>query len=297
MLNEMDALITFAVAGVDLERKRPPKWTPEHDEFIRQNLGWMTDEEMGKALGRTAVAVHLHWDRDMGLPGPSKAPNVITARRAADMLGIDGHKTAGWVDMGLIPGRLMPGRQTKCHTIRLIDRTVFRRWVLNPVNWVYFRIDKVRDSELKRMLWKRAKRWGDQWWTVRQVANWHDVPIKNVEQQIRRGQLPSFHLPITLSGRHWHRAWSYHYVLRSDALRAKFVTGKGGNRKISKFTPAADAWILKAHDELRMTFVAIGRTMKIGKWSYHHRTNPIIAYRYRQLKTVAASKKHSKRRT
>ncbi len=294
MLNELDALITFAVSGADLERNRPPRWTPAEDEFLRENLGWMTDDEMGKALGRSAVAVHLRWDRDLGLPGPSKAPNIVTATRAAKMLGIDGHKTAGWVDMGLIPGRLMAGKQTKCHTIRLIDRIAFRRWVLNPMNWVYFDIKQVQDPELKRMLKKRARRWGDEWWTVRQVADHHGVNIKNVEQQITRGQLPSFRLPVALGGRHWNRAWSYHFVLRSDALRARFITGRGGSRKISKFTPAADAWILKARDELGMTFVVIGRTMKIGKWSYPDRTNPTIAYRYHHLKARQSSRKQGK---
>ena len=88
-----------------------------------------------------------------------------------------------------------------------------------------------------------------------------------------------------------------HFVLRSDAVRATFYTGKGSQKKISRFSPAADAWILKARDELGMTFIAIGRTMKIGKHSYAGRTNPTIAYRYHQLKALEASAKKARKPT
>jgi hypothetical protein len=287
------ALINFVVGRSEHLRGNGRRWTPDEDAYLRSHLGYLTDAEMGQALGRTATAVHLRWDRDMGLPGPSKAADVLTARRAAKLLGIDEHKIAHWVDAGLLTGRLMAGARTKNHTIRLIDRTLFRHWVLNPMNWVYFDPKKVPDPELRRMLKKRAARWGDEWWTIRQVADYHGVSHKNVQQTIRRGKLRSFHLPISRSGRHWDRAWSNHFVRRSDALAAGFYQGKG-NHKPVRFTPAADEWILKAREELGMTFIAIGRTMKIGKWKYRHRTNPIIVYRYRQL--VARAAKSQKRK-
>lgn len=288
MVANLDALISYAMRGAESKRVKPPKWTPGEDAFVATNLGWMTDAEMGKALGRSKISVHLRWDRDLGLPGPSKSPNVITAHRAAKMLGIDAHKTAGWVDMGLIPGRLMAGGRN----IRLIDRQAFRRWVLNPMNWPYFKPDSVRDPELKRMLAKRAARWGDEWWSTRQVADYHGVITSDVKRYIVMGRIPSFRLPVSLSGRHFDRSWSNHYVLKSMAVQVKFFKGKT-NHIPCKFTPAADAWLLKARDELGMTFVHIGRTMKIGSEKCNPKTgkaasNPTINYRYHQLKALQA---------
>jgi hypothetical protein len=289
----LDQIVFASMAEIAVSRT----WSPGEDQFLKDNLAFMTDAEIGEQLGRSEIAVHLRWSRDLHLPSRSKDPSVLTARRAAELLGIDEHKIAHWVDMGLIPGRLMPGKRIKFHTIHLVERVAFRRWVLNPMNWVYFKRDRVRDPELKRMLKRRAARWGDEWWSIPQVAAYHGVNSKNVLQTIYRGRLRSFHLPISLGGRHPNRSWSYHYVLKSDAIRVTLYTGKGSQKKISRFTPAGDAWILKARDELGMTFIEIGRTMKVGKKYYLGRTNPIIAYRYRQLKAAQKKTRRPKSRS
>jgi hypothetical protein len=285
----LDRIVLASIARVT--QTRSPAWSEAEDQFLKDHLALMTDAKIGAQLGRSEIAVHLRWSRDLHLPSRSKHPDVITANLAAEMLGIDAHKTAYWVDCGLIPGRLMPGDRK----VRLIRRVDFRRWVLNPMNWVYFKRDRVRDPELKRMLKLRAARWGDEWWTIPQVAAYHGVNSKNVLQTIYRGRLRSFRLPVSLGGRHANRAWSYHYVLKSDAMRVTLYTGKGSQKKISRFTPAADRWILKARDELGMTFIEIGRTMKVGKRSYFGRTNPIIAYRYRQLKVAQKKTRRPKK--
>ena len=294
-MDVLDLIVRQSKAsGFDMSRRKSPDWTEAEDQFVRDNLGWMTDEEMGYQLGRSAIAVRLRWDRDLQLPGPSKAPDVITAHRAAQVLGIDGHKTAAWVDYGLIHGRIMAGGRR----IRLINRITFRRWVLDPRNWVYFNPKKVRDPELKRMLAKRAARWGDEWWSTVQVAKHHGVETGDVKRYISKGWLISFRLPVSLGGRDHNRKWSNHFVLKSDALQVKFYTGRGSNHK-PIFTPAADAWLLKARDELGMTFVHIGRTMKIGREKYNKITgtamsNPTISYRYKQLKAAQKTRKHKK---
>ncbi len=289
----LDTLLDHVASQVLIisPRRKAPEWTKEEDQFLRENLGWLTDEEMGAALNRTGIAVHDRWDRDLGLPGPSKATNVITAEKAADMLGIDSHKTAFWVDMGLIPGRLMAGRRK----IRLIDRQAFRRWVLNPMNWVYFDTNKVRDPELKRMLKKRAKRWGDEWWSTVQAANYHGTDTSEIKHYIHMGRLPSFRLPVSRGGRNRDRKWSNHFVLKSDVIRMRFYKRGEAFQERLPFTPAADRFLLKAHDEWGLNFVVIGRMMKIGKVAWH-KGNRTIAHRYHQLKALAAKKKRSKRR-
>lgn len=284
------------LAGVKTKgrKARSVEWSHEEEEFLKKNLGYMTDKEIGDALGRTEIAVHLHWSRDLHLPSPSKNPNVLTANQAAEMIGIDGHKVAHWVDRGLIAGRLVAGGRK----IRLIRRVTFFVWVCSPSNWVYFDIRKVKDAHLKRLLKLRAKRWGDEWWSARKAADYHGVTSKDITRQAKLGRIKSFHLPVSLGGRHADRKWSNHYFLKSDVVKLELCFGKGYGRKNQKyqkkFTPAADAWLLKARDELGMSFVHIGRTMKIGKEKIGPtggRSNPVIGYRY---KTLKANKRKAK---
>lgn len=306
-LSDIDALVSWAVAraeaahgrtfsdigkpnvlaGVQASGKkaRALEWTEEEDAFIKENLGYFTDAEIAEKLGRTENAVHVHLSRDLHLPSPSKHPDVITAHQAAHMLGIDAHKTAWWVDCGLIQGRPMAGKRR----IRLIRRVTFLVWACSPKNWVYFDINNVRDEKLKRLLNLRHERWGDEWWSARKVADHHGVDTKDVLRQVKLGRIESYRLPVSLGGRYADRKWSNHFFRKSDAITLRFAFGKGNQAlsKAKKFTPAADAWLLKARDELRMTFVHIGRTMKIGKEKTAPgggRSNPCISRRYWQLK-------------
>jgi len=251
----MDHLVRQAVAE-DAANNGRRTWTPADDQFVRDHLGWLTDEEMAEALGRTPIAVHLHWDRDLQLPGPSKAPDVITANKAADLLAIDTHKVAHWVDVGLIPGRLMAGGRK----IRLIQRETLRRWVLNPMNWVYFDIDLVRDPELRRMLWKRAKRWNDEWWPTEKVAQYNGVETSDVKRYIKAHQIRAFQPQVSLGGRHPLRGWARWFVLKSEATRADLHFVHNGDDRTG-LTPRGKAWLKKA---LRMGWNAtwIGRSMK-----------------------------------
>jgi len=274
----LDRLLSRAV--VTMPRMDARQWTPEEDAYVRENLGILTEEEMAKHLNRTKVAVHLRWKRDLYLTAPSKRDDVLTGMKAAKILNVDSHKISSWVDIGMIPGSLMPGDRK----IRLISKTSFLVWACNPDNWVYFDIKKVADPHLKRLLKLRAKRWGDEWWTTRQVADYHGVDTGDVKRYIKAGWIKSFRLPVSLGGRHQDRKWSNHFIKKSEALRVKFFSV--GN-KHSQFTQRADAWLLKARDELNMTFVDIGKTMRIGKVKsskYGGGTNTVIAYRYHQLK-------------
>ncbi len=231
-------------------------WTADEDDFLRGQLGWLTDVEIGIALGRSETAVHLRWDRELGLPGPSKAPDVVTAHQAARMLGVDGHATCGWVDAGLLPGRLMAGGRK----IRLIERETLRRWAANPQHWIYFDPQAVRDPGLRRLLALRQARWGNAWWTTRQVANHHGVDPEDVLRYIQTGRLRAVQPEYSIGGRDLGNGWAYWFVLRSDATNPELVFWTHARPK-PLLTPCAAAWILRARDELRLPFAAIGRTM------------------------------------
>ena len=259
-------LISMAEATQDSTHGR--KWTEEEDSFLRKNLGWLIDAEIGEQLGRSEVAVHLRWSRDLHLPSPSKAPDVITAHQAARMLGIDCHKTAHWVDMGLIPGRVMAGGRK----IRLIQRVHFMMFVCSPKNWMWFNPKKVQDLHLKRLLQLKVKRWGDEWWTLPQVAKYHGVDKRMVQLHVARIQdLPAYHLPISLGGRDFNRAWSNWYIKKSDAVAFEF---KHRGDDMTSITPRGLKWLKKAL-RLGWSCAAIGRSMKrnsqtISNWKIRY---------------------------
>jgi len=221
MPKNIDALIALAVKSAEGARVHSRKWTPGEDAFLTANLGKLTDAEIGKALGRTQIGVHLRWSRDLQLSSPSKAADVLTAHQAARMLGIDGHKIAHWVDQGFIPGRLMAGGRK----IRLIYRKVFTAWVLDHDHWMYFDIAKVQDEELKKSLIEEAKLWGDEWWDTPRVAKHHKVHVGDVKRYIQHGRIKATQISYSYGGRHPNPSWKLWFVLRSEATRKglKFV--------------------------------------------------------------------------
>ena len=214
-MSNIDALVIYAVAGVEQVRMKARKWSQEEDTFLRENLGRMTDAQIGQALGRSAIGVHLRWFRDLQLSSPSKATGVITANQAAKMLGVDGHKIAHWMDAGFIPGRLMAGGRK----IRLIEREAFQAWCMDTDHWMYFDIRRVTDADLKKMLREKARRWGDEWWPTPRVAKYHGMSSRDVLGYVTRGRLKATQIRYSYGGRHLNRKWSYWFVLKSEATR------------------------------------------------------------------------------
>ena len=44
---------------------KSPDWLKEEDEFLKQYLGLLAEEDIADVLGRTICAVHLRWKRDL----------------------------------------------------------------------------------------------------------------------------------------------------------------------------------------------------------------------------------------
>lgn len=249
------------------QKAKAPTWTLEEEDFLRSALGHLPEEVIAARLGRTLVGVRIHWKRDMRLRAPSKAHDVVTAQGAARMLGVDSHKTAGWVDVGLIPGRLMPGLRK----IRLIDREQFFRWAIDPQHWVYFEPRKVQDPKLRRMIQLRMKRWGDEWWTASQVARHHRVHTSDVKRYIQLRRLQAYRPPVSRSGRHPRRYWGLWFILRSEATRPGFSFRRHG-QDLSTLTPRGKRWLKKAL-KMGMYCSEIARTMQVSSATVHNWTH------------------------
>lgn len=252
----------IAIPMTGIERIKPKRsrkttnWSAEEDQFVRDNLGWLSEEEIAEHLGRTVIAVHMRWKRDLMLSAPSKNPEIFTANQAAEMIGLDSHKITYWCDMGFIPARILPGGRK----IRAIKRVTFKRWVVNPENWIYFDWKKINDPHLRRLCELKAKRWGDEWWSTARVAKLHGVDTKDVQRLIYRGELPAKQIELSKGGRHDNPSWKLWFVKRSDAVKAKFVRGKGNNKTYWQPSRRAVAWMKKARRN-RISWLGLARSM------------------------------------
>ena len=248
LINVRSSGLAPMLAAVPVENPNKPslRWTEAEDEFLRRNLGVLTGSQIAAALGRTAVAVHLRYSRDLRLPSPSKDPRYLTARNIARLLGVDEHKPCRWIDDGLLPGRAMPSDADRPRLIRLVDKKAFYRWVANPRNWIWFDIDLVADPSLRSFLQRRRQRWGDEWWTTPQVAAYHAVDVQDVKRYLQLGRLHGVQSP-NYAGRHPQPAWARWRILRSEATRPGLVfkKGRGAGHK-RDWSQAADAFILLA---------------------------------------------------
>ncbi len=244
----------FSGVRVQERQAKSPDWTAEEERFIVEHLAAMSDAEIGVALGRTPVAIRVHREREMNLPSRSKSPGIFTLNKASKMLGLSScHALSFWLESGIFPGYRLPGGGMA----RLVTLEDLTRWVCTPANWVYLDIDQIRDERLYRMAHKRLSLWGDEWWSNVQVAEYHGIDTREVQRHIKNGYLKAVQPPCSIGGRAPDRAWKLWRVLRSDAIALTVRTR--ANR--SQFTPAGEAWILRAHDELDMSFGSIARTM------------------------------------
>lgn len=254
-------------------RQRQPPWTEEEDRFVIDNYQFMTNKEIGSFLDRSGSAVKLRVKRTLRLPARSKNPDFITSYQMAVELGIDPHKTWEWVDYGMIPRADIP----QAPTIRIIKRTDYLRWTINRDNWIYFDIKGVKNRKLRKFLKHLSGKWGDEWWTTRQAADYWNVDSKDILRYIIQGRLSGVQPEHSIGGRNHERAWSNWFVRRSDVLTTR-VWSKTNGMKFNldmEFPPAADEFLLKAFDELKLDSGVIARMMK--------KKRSTMLRRYRQL--------------
>lgn len=243
------------------EVQRHTEWRPEETEFVRRNLGPMTYEEIGEALGRTGHAVKIRKTRER-IPAPSKRPGYLTGHQVAKLFRVDIHSVMLWHERGIMQFEVLPGERG---ILNVHIRTVYR-WAVQPRNWIYFIARRVRDAHLRRLVELAQERWGDEWWTVGQVTAYHGLTDGLVQRHIQKGLLPAVR-------------WGNWWVRKSDAVNYEFHSGKNRYKAYcKKYSPRADAWILRARDELGMSYPQIAARMK-GDWTHQQ-----VRYRYQQLK-------------
>jgi len=283
MNNEaLDTLIENALHECErfAPRTRPNHrpWTAEETVFLRKNAGVLTDMEIAERLGRSRAAVKVRRVRAL-LPSRHAHPDFVAASVAAKMLGIDEHKVCSWIDSGLLAGEIYEKQNTsgRCASGRYMRRVrlvTLKRFITRPHHWIYFDPRGVVDADLQRLVLCAWERWGDEWWTARQVADFHGVDVTWVAQKLRQGKIPGLQAR-NLGGRHPDAAWSYWFIRRSDAIRARFLDARESALERAAeevWSERADAFILRAKaDGMGWTEIGVRMGWRPAKVSYRWR--------------------------
>ena len=249
-------------APVQTDSRRNP-WTAEETAFVRDHLGTMTLAEIGAAIGRSENAVKIRIVRKQ-IPVASKRPGYLTGHQLAKLFRVDVHAVMAWKERGIMDIDTLPGNRE----IMSVHIDTVYRWAVKWENWIYFKVERLRDTHLRRLVELAQKRWGDEWWTIGQVARYHGISSNAINARIRRGSVPA-------------KQWGNWYMRKSDAVAMNIRPGKGSASYLyGNWSPLADAWILRAVDELGMTFRDIAPRMK-GVWNEKR-----VSYRYRPLKEM-----------
>lgn len=263
-------------------RRRRRPWSLDEDDYLRRNLGFLTESQIARHLDRSTDGVHIRAERYLRLPRPSKDPRYLTANQVARVLGVDNHKPPSWIKRGILRGEVIPSDRGR--VIHRVHKTAFLAWACSPKNWIWFNPDRVRDPRLRRLIELRKARWGDEWWSVNRVAAYHGVTNQDVERYIRLGLIHAVKAP-RLDGRPNGPGrsapdcprWSYGFILRSEAVRPGLVFIKKGKgltwHKLHYWSPRADAFILLAA-AIGLPDTAIARLSgyPVKKAAYRRRT-------------------------
>lgn len=237
-----------------VSKGKMPGWTPEEDDFARRSIGIHSEAEVAAMLGRTENGVRVRSKRK-GFTPPSRMNGCISANKASLMLGVDIHALKGWIVRGIFPAQ---PANTPLRKIYLVNLEEMKYWITRPNHWPYFKVKKMKPGYLRRLVEKAQARWGDEWLTMRQMADMHgisDVGVVNV--QFERGRLPGLQV-YHIGGRN-KGGWAYWFVRRSVA--ESWVRPRYTDPKSKWITPAADAFMLRMDAE-GLTAPAIGRMMK-----------------------------------
>ena len=216
------------------------EWSREEIDFLRKNIGLMSMKEIGEHLGRTENAVKIKSVRH-GFPTASRFPGYITTQKMARILRVDSHTISTLRKRGLIETQIA---NTRYRQVRIVSVKYIYRWATRPRNWLYFKAVRIMDPHLKRLVLRAQSLWEDEWWTPRQVADHWGISIAMVNLETNKGRL---------KGVRWGNWW----YLKSEAIMHNFWNGT-----FVQFSSSADAWIMKARDELNMTYLAIAESMK-----------------------------------
>lgn len=256
MIDQMQTLIDHLVFTADTIHtpQRTRVWNEKEILFLSENMGYLTEAEIGAILGRPAMGVKLKRER-IGLQATTKTPGWLSATQVRYKLGMnDSRPIAGWVRKGLLKGHILGSPRKIC----MVNELSLRQFVINPMNWPWFDLDKVEDPHYRRLLELQKERWSDEWLTARQAREICGLEASHINHYIRLGRLFSVHT-YNKDGRENEKGcWANYKVLRSQ-IENLHIWKRG--EALSSCTSRAQDWIRFALAN-GWNAAAIGRSMK-----------------------------------
>lgn len=226
--------------------KRERRWSPKEVEFLRKNIGKLSHEEIGLAIGRSTNAVKIYQVRH-GIHAPSKRPGFLSTNKAAKQLGIEPKSLMNLYNHGRIELQDAPVDRK----FMVIRKKALYRWAVRPENWVYFKADRIQDKHLKRLVMRAQSMWDDKWLTIGEAAEQlgygNDTRLVNV--YIHRGKIKGA------------IQWGNWWVLESSIKDLVIFRGKGGNRREKAIRRVGlqriDMWFIRAKYVENLSYVGI----------------------------------------
>lgn len=247
-MSELDLLIdlavTRAVAEAGVSPKNPP-WSQEEIDYVKKNLQSMSLEEIGAVLGRSANAIKIKKVR-LQMEPMSKKTGYLTGHGVAKALGVDIHSVMALKERGLMPLNVLPGQKG----ILQMKKIRLYMWAVNPEHWPYFKVNRMQDRHLARLVILAKSRWGDEWLRIGQAAKLLGTDHQTINSRINRGKLSALD-------------WGNWWIKRSTIDSVRIPHGKGGKGFSRVFTPAADQFLIKAISN-GLTYASASRMMRIS---------------------------------
>lgn len=228
---KIDRLVDSAVqqatgqrAAVILGRPAHRRWTKEDSEFLRSNLGVRPIDDIAVALGRTRQAIKIRTTRK-GYTSASKHRSYYSRIAVSRMLGVDVKAVMKWDEGGLLKFERVPGHRVgNGNDRRRVHTSSFRRWVINPENFIYFLYDihgkykNIPHPGYAKLVAAAYKRWGDEWWTAGRAAKHHGVTDRTINKKILSDQLSAVR-------------WGNWYIKKSHVIALQVAPGRGNWKK------------------------------------------------------------------
>ena len=161
-------------------------WTPAEDDIIEElTARHLTDQAIGRRLGRSATAVHVRRKRQRI---PSRRATVLSARSVADQLGLACPKRVGWwIEQGWLRGRR--GQPAGASRQWVVPEEALLEFLQDARYWHVWRVDEIPERALRE--WAAEVRSGVRYLTTGMVGERVGVNPATVQTWIAAGLLPA----------------------------------------------------------------------------------------------------------
>lgn len=178
------------------------RWTRKRELELAGMWGRMPLSDIAAQTGRSEEAIQVKV-RKMKLKPPTKWPNLLTATRLAEALGLACPKVA----IKLLRSGLLPTLTVYVSNTPVTAVTVrqLRRWLADPLNWWCLDVDKITDPRFAPTVQHTKRHWQDEWLTPSQAQDLLYYSLQGLNKLILSGRLPA-----RRRGNWW--------ILKSDAL-------------------------------------------------------------------------------